>query len=120
MKKEKKSKSASPMLVEYIIIAVLVIAAIIAAIAYFGRSVCETAGVATSAISGTVEKSCEARASRDTCAQSAAKFSKDFSDADGDNRGGRTSSSSDVRQSMVRPVPLPDDGGPTPSEAFRK
>lgn len=115
---------------EYVIVALVILAAVAIAVWLFGSQICAMFGVAGSAAVGdhesAAQKACECRAaSADRTAaeadnrwSTAAEQDNRFTDADDFERGGQRSSG--ARQSMVTPVPLPDDGGETPSEAFRK
>ena len=81
-------EEAGAVMMEYVIVAVLVAAAAVVAIAYFGRQVVNEASVATTAMSGngnaaaTDQKTAQGLA--DTYGKDAIKNNKDFSDATGE------------------------------------
>ena len=108
---------------EYVIIAILIAAACAAAIAYFGRSVAQSAGVATQAMSGDCcGAAMECRSAADHDASSGVQAAEKFSRGDGRSEwGGEERKRRDkFNDSTVTPVPIPDDGGTTPSDEFKK
>lgn len=116
---------------EYVIVTLVILAAVAIAVWLFGTQICAMFGVAGDAACGAHEEaaqrlhemrsadcSAKAAAEADNRWSTAAEQDNRFTDADDFERGGQRSSG--ARQSMVTPVPLPDDGGETPSEAFGK
>ena len=88
---------------EYVIIAVLMAAAIILALLFFGRDVMNMFGVAGQATTGDQSKACEMQSAReDRAGQAAAERAcKSFSDS-------RDAAETSVRSAEVD-IPLPDD-----------
>lgn len=108
---------------EYVIIAVVIAAAAALVFLYFGRSVVWEVGVATQAVSGECYRAAaECRSAADHGASSGVQAAKKFSRGDGRSEwGGEERKRRDkINDSTVNPVPIPDDGGPSPSDEFKK
>ena len=110
-------KMRKRVIVEYVIIGLIVLAAIVCALIYFGQGVRNQMSVAGDAMVGNTE-ACESRASsaRETSSDKGSLSAMKFKCRGADNGD----EASVVRDSTVSPVPIPDDGGPTPSEEFKK
>ena len=90
---------------EYVIIAVLIVAAIILAVLFFGRDIMNTFGVAGQATTGASTEACRAQSMQEnrsahTAAERANKFSEDSQE--------RKAAETSVRAAEVD-IPLPDD-----------
>ena len=89
---------------EYVVIAVLVVAAIILAVLYFGRSVVNSVGVAGDAMTGNSADACQKRSAQESGARcKAAESANKFADSQ-EHKAAETS----VRSAEVD-IPLSDD-----------
>lgn len=120
-----KTKSKHhPMLMEYVVIAVIIAVAIAVGLWFFGREISSEFGNASSATCGNncgagIESARQSAVQCHSDAESVSRSNKFFMSGEDrdENEGGRCAN---PRASVVDPVPLPDDGGPTPSDAFAK
>lgn len=111
--------------VEYVVIAAIIAAAIVAAAVFFGKGVMNMFGVAGSAATGdhSSAAACECRAAdgnaaaarQSACADKAFSERKASSVAEENGKW-----RAEPKDSTVTPVPIPDDGGSTPSEEFKQ
>ncbi len=97
---------------EYVIIAVLIVAAIILALLFFGRSVANSVGVAGQAATGDQSKACEMQSAQENRAGQAAakcsdKFFVDSQECEAAETSARSAETS-VRAAEVD-IPLSDD-----------
>lgn len=112
-------------LMEYVVIAVVIVAAIVVVAWFFGKDVMNMFGVAGSATTGdhASAAACECRVS-DGEAASARRSScinKAFSECETSSAAVENGKrQAEPQDSTVTPVPIPDDGGPTPSEEFNR
>ena len=118
MKKQKEAQTVS--MLEYVVIATLICAALAVGIWLFGAQICALFGVSGEATCAThmesAQKADECRAAgaaADKCGRWTAADEHECKASAADGMGHTT-----VRESMVSPVPLPDDGGEMPSEVF--
>ena len=99
---------------EYVIIAVLVVAAIILAVLFFGRDIMNTFGVAGQAATGDCTRACETQSAQENrsghaAAECANKFFVDSSECEAAERTQeRKAAETCVRFAEVD-IPLPDD-----------
>ena len=100
---------------EYVIIAVVIAAAAALVFAIWGKSIVGQASASAAAYCGkaTAAAECQSAAQQDACR--ATESNKKFSDGEKcrEKWGG-------VKASTVDPVPIPDDGGASPSDEFKK
>ena len=109
---EKSGVHRGAIRIEYVIIAVLIVAAIILAVWFFGRDVMNTFGVAGQATTGAHSDACQMQSAQENRAGQAAakcsdKFFVDSQECEAAETSARSAETS-VRAAEVD-IPLPDD-----------